>query len=68
MEFVTEPEESATEDVGVHVDSMACHRMHVLSEASSAAPGPGLGKSLKGQASQALLFPFLGCDSGLREG
>lgn len=52
----------------MHVDSMACHRMHVLSEASSAAPGPGLGKSLKGQASQALLFPFLGCESGLREG
>lgn len=56
------------EDVGVHVYGVACHRMHVLSGASLAAQGPGLGKSLKGQASQAFVFPFLGCDSGLRGG
>lgn len=34
VEFVTEPDKSAAEGVGVHVYGVACHRMHVLSEAS----------------------------------
>lgn len=65
---MTEPGGSAAEDEGVHVYSMACHRMCVLAGASLCRSRPSLSQNLRGQASQAFLFPFLGCDSGLRGG
>lgn len=43
-----EPEESAAEDVGVHVYGIACHRMHVLSEASLCCSRPRSGQEPKG--------------------